>query len=111
MPVAEPITRRWTREEYYRMADDGYFNGQRVELIGGEIVVMSPQNPRHFSEIKRVETQLEFVFDHGYWIRTQGPLSFGLTSDPEPDLAVVRGTVDDYSDTHPTTALLVVEIG
>lgn len=110
MAVVEPITRRWTRDEYYRMGEMGMFEGQRVELIGGEIVVMSPQNPPHFAEIKRVETQLTFVFGHGYWIRVQGPLSLGLDSDPEPDLAVVKGSVDDFSNEHPSSALLIVEV-
>ena len=110
MKIADPETKRWTRDEFYRMVEDGYFDGQRAELIGGEVLVMSPQNPPHFSEIKRIETQLQFVFDKGFWIRTQGPLSLGLDSDPEPDLAVVKGTFEDFSNSHPTSALLIVEV-
>jgi hypothetical protein len=37
MILAEPATRQWTREEYYRLAEQGWFEGQRVQLIDGEI--------------------------------------------------------------------------
>ena len=107
----EPEVKRWSQTEYYKMAEMGFFEGQRVELIGGEIVVMSPQNAPHASTIKRIEIQLEFVFGPGYWIRNQLPLPLGVNSDPEPDLAVVKGTFEDYTQRHPKSALLVVEIG
>lgn len=109
MPVAEPITRRWTRQEYYRMAADGYFEGQRVELIGGEIVVMSPQNFRHGSGLERIARVVERAFGPKYWVRTQQPLNLSLDSSPEPDVYVVTGSPDDYSD-HPRRAALVIEV-
>ena len=43
----QPRTRRFTRDEYHQMADMGFFQGQRVELIGGEIVEMSAQKDEH----------------------------------------------------------------
>src|SRR5262249_38897963 len=39
----EPRPRLWTKDEYYRMGDLGWFNGQKAELLEGEIVVTSPQ--------------------------------------------------------------------
>ena len=47
MSLAEPTTRKWTRDEYYQMADLGLFQGQRVELIEGDIVEMAPQRNLH----------------------------------------------------------------
>lgn len=47
MQAAEPNTRRWTRSEYYQMAESGMFRGQRVELVGGRAVTMSPQRDTH----------------------------------------------------------------
>ena len=108
--TTEPKLRRFTREEYYRMADLGLFEDQHVELIGGEIIVMSPQNPQHATAIKRVEIRLELLFGANSFIRTQLPLNLGLNSNPEPDLAVVSGAFEDYSDRHPDSALLVVEV-
>jgi Uma2 family endonuclease len=111
MSAAAPRLRLWTREEYYKMAEAGVFQpGERVELIGGRIVAMSPQNSPHFTAIRLVEDALRVLFGAGYDVRVQGPLDLSLSSQPEPDIAVVPGTIRDYSTTHPTTALLVVEV-
>lgn len=106
----EPRTRRWTREEYYRMGEDGFFQDQRVELIDGEVVEMSPQMSRHAAVIGMVHRALQAAFGDGVWVRVQMPLALGGDSEPEPDLAVVRGSPEDYVDEHPTTAMLVVEV-
>jgi hypothetical protein len=58
----EPSTRRWTREEFYRLAEIGLFNGQRAELIEGEIRVLSPQKSTHYFVTDRVTRVLESVF-------------------------------------------------
>jgi Uma2 family endonuclease len=107
-PVGEPTPRRWTREEYYRMGELGFFHGQRVELIEGEIMVLSPQNWPHTSTVDRVGEVLRASLGSGFWVRMQYPLNLG-TSDPEPDVSVVPGQREDYSD-HPTTAVLIVEV-
>jgi Uma2 family endonuclease len=111
MSAATPRPRLWTREEYYRMAEAGVFRpGERVELIGGKIVTMSPQNSPHFTAICLVEDGLRAIFGTGYVVRVQGPLDVSPSSQPEPDIAVVQGSVRDYASAHPTTALLVVEV-
>jgi Uma2 family endonuclease len=110
LPIAPaPGPRKWTRDEYCRMADLGFFRGQRAELIGGEIVVMSPQNWPHASTTARTAELLRRVFAAMAWVRSQLPLMLGLSSDPEPDVSVVPGRLEDYTN-HPTTALLVAEI-
>jgi len=101
-------TRRWTREEYYRMGELGLFPGQRVELIEGEIMVLSPQNWPHTLTVARVGKLLDGALGTGFWVRMQFPLNLA-TSDPEPDISVVAGRLEDYSD-HPTTAMLIVEV-
>ena len=108
-PPGVPICRRWTREEYHHMAELGLFEGQRVELIGGEIFVMSPQNFRHGRGGERIARILERAFGEKFWVRTQQPLYLGLDSDPEPDVYVVDGDSEDFTD-HPTSAVLVVEV-
>ena len=90
MSVAEPTQRRFTREEYSRMADSGMFIGQRVELIEGEVVVLSPQKPRHYLSMCQAGKVLEEAFGRGFWVRVQGPLDFGAFSEPEPDISVVK---------------------
>ncbi len=106
-----PTPRLWTREEYYKMADAGVFHPEeRVELIGGRIVTMPPQNSPHFTALSLVEDALRSIFPTGYAIRVQGPLDVSPSSQPEPDIAVVPGSARDYAKAHPTTALLVVEV-
>lgn len=111
MTAAEPRTRRWTRDEYYQMATFGWFRGKRVVLLDGEIIEMTAQGNWHFVVLGKSERVLANVFPReAYWVRSQGPLDLpDGTSDPEPDLAVVPGTPDDYTQ-HPSTALLVIEV-
>jgi Uma2 family endonuclease len=91
------------------MAELGWFAGQRVELIEGEIMVQSPQKFVHYALTDRVAELLRNVLGTGVWVRTQAPLDLGAPSEPEPDVSVVPGSRKDYTD-HPTTALLIVEI-
>ena len=58
----------------------------------------------------RAEQALRRIFAGGFVVRTQLPLALGSWSEPEPDVAVVRGTIDDYRDAHPESAALVVEV-
>ena len=109
-PLVEPTQRRWTREEYYRMGELGWFTGQRAELIDGEIMVLSPQGPSHATSTDRVRRILERTLSEGVWVRMQLPVDFGSYSEPEPDVSVVAGSLEDYTSAHPTTALLIVEV-
>jgi len=108
---SEPHTRLWTRDEYYKMAEIGVLQpGERVELIGGEVIAMVPQDSPHYTAIDLIEEELRKIFSAGYVIRVQGPLDLGLTSQPEPDIAVVRGRIRDFAKAHPSSPLLVVEV-
>ena len=104
-----PTPLRWTREEYYRLAEAGFFDGRRVMLIDGEVFVMSPQKSPHSRGIALVQNALEAAFGAGHWVRTQAPLELSQTTDPEPDAAVVVGTPRTLPE-HPSSALLVVEV-
>ncbi len=53
---------------------------------------------------------LRRVFGRGFYIRIQHPLAADDYSEPEPDVAVVRGAIRDYDKGHPTSAVLVVEV-
>jgi Uma2 family endonuclease len=92
------------------MGELGWFTGQRVELIDGEIMVLSPQGPFHTTSTDRVRRILGRTFGEGVWVRMQFPVDFGSYSEPEPDVSVVPGSLADYTTAHPTTALLIVEV-
>lgn len=109
--LGEPAPRRWSRDEYYRMAEWGWFRGRRAFLLSGEIFDMAGQGNWHSVTVGKGLSQLQKVFpDPAFWVRPQMPIDLDDgTSDPEPDLAVVPGTPDDYTQ-HPSTALLIVEV-
>jgi len=104
-------TRRWTRAEYDRLIEVGVFApGDPVELLGGELIVSEPQGSRHYTTVCLVEETLRAAFGTGWVIRSQGPVALDEESEPEPDVAVVRGPVRDYSGQHPSRPVLVVEV-
>lgn len=101
---------RWTRQDYYKMAELGFFRGKRVELIEGEIIEMSPMKTAHATAVRLIIDALKEVFASGFVIDSQLPMSFGKASEPEPDVAVVKGEIRDFVAAHPKTAALVVEV-
>ncbi|MBI3947104.1 MAG: Uma2 family endonuclease [Armatimonadetes bacterium] len=106
-----PAPRRFTREEYYRMAAAGVFApDERVEIIEGEVFLVPPPGPMHDSLTDRIRDIVAGAFGAGHWTRAQAPLSLGMASEPQPDVAVVRGAWSDYLEAHPTIAELVIEV-
>ncbi|MCY3844612.1 MAG: Uma2 family endonuclease [Acidobacteria bacterium] len=111
MAEATAGTYRWSREAYDRAVDAGVFGpDDRIELIDGEIVGMTPQGSRHAAAVIMVAKVVERAFGAGCHVRPRTPLAIGPDSEPEPDIAVVEGAPGDYLDAHPTTALLAVEV-
>lgn len=101
---------RWTQDEYYKMAELGFFHNKRVELIEGEIIEIAPMKSSHATSVSLAGEILRERFDKNFYVRSQLPLSFSKINEPEPDVAIVRGTIRDFSVAHPKTAELVVEI-
>jgi Uma2 family endonuclease len=107
-PGVQP--KRWSKQEYYRLSELGFFQGQRVELIEGRLMVHSPQQSLHAAVVDVVDDVLGRLFGTGYLVRCQLPLDLGLVLEPEPDVVVVPGTRWQYLKAHPTTANLIVEV-
>ena len=108
-----PLSHRWlwTVKEFQRAYDLGAFGfGTHLELIEGEIIRKMTQNEPHAWTIQAVTEVLRSSFATGHSVRVQLPLIFGSHNKPEPDLAVVVGSFDDYKRKHPTAAVLVVEV-
>lgn len=99
-----------TVAEYHSLIDAGSLGeDDRVELLEGEIVEMSPQDKPHARALARLNRILTRAVGDAYVVRPQLPLTFS-DSEPEPDLAVVRAADEAAATRHPSTALLVVEI-
>ncbi|MCS7187971.1 MAG: Uma2 family endonuclease [Armatimonadota bacterium] len=99
---------KFSKAEYYKMAEMGFFKGQRVEFIDGEVILMSSQETGHAIAVGLVADKLQTIFAEGLVIRIQQPLDLGENYEPEP--VVVVGQRRDYSNAHPKTAVLVVEV-
>jgi Uma2 family endonuclease len=104
-------TRRFTRAEYDHLIDIGFFQpGDPVELLGGQLVVSEPHGASHYEAIRRAARALEAAFGPGWDVRMQAPVWLDDESEPEPDLAVVRGSFEDYFQAHPDRPVLTVEV-
>jgi Uma2 family endonuclease len=93
------------------MIDHGLLGeDEHLELVDGEILTMTPQNSLHAGTIMVLQEQLQAAFGPQQSVRVQSPLALDAMSEPEPDLAVVKGTGREYLAAHPDSALLVVEV-
>ena len=109
--IQAPLTlRRWKRAEYDRLVDLGVFEGDPIELIGGQLIVAEPKGTYHTSALSTAEYALRAVLPSGWIVRTQAPVSLDDESEPEPDLAVVPGRPADYRHAHPACPVLAIEV-
>lgn len=93
-------------EAYNRIAASGALDGQRVELLQGLIVEMSPKSPEHVLVVTRL--MRHFARAPQWWLQVQDPIELAPDSELEPDLAIYAQAPP--AGTHPRTALLVVEV-
>jgi Uma2 family endonuclease len=111
-PGREP-RRPFTSSEVSRMLEVGILEeGSGVELLEGDLVVMSPQDARHSGLTDVIRARLEAAVGARHYARTHSPVDAGAYSQPEPDVALVRGRAEDYVARHPTAedTLLLVEV-
>ena len=111
MPHSEGQVKRWKRTEYERLVEHGMFTpGERIELIDGLLLVAEPQSSSHFAAVRLAELALARAFGPGWEVRAQGPIALDDASEPEPDVAAVRGGPRDYVEAHPAEPVLVLEV-
>ncbi len=109
----EVAKRQFTVEEYYRIADAGVLReGDRVELIEGEIIEMSPIGSRHAACVGRLTRLLGQLGGDRVIVRVQNPVEINDYSEPVPDIALLRWRDDFYAHAKPVPAdvLLIVEV-
>jgi Uma2 family endonuclease len=111
MSTASARTRRWKRVEYEQLIDRGIFQpGERLELIGGQLLVREPQGGAHALGIELVAEALREAFGTTARVRVQLPIALDEESEPEPDVSVVSGPLEDADPALPSRALLIVEV-
>lgn len=103
----------FTVKEYHKMAEVGILKPtDRVELINGEIIRMSPIKSPHANSISILEELLFEQLLKKVTIRTQSPISVSDFSEPEPDVAIVKYGRTRYSKKHPSPSdvFLLIEV-
>jgi len=105
--------RLWNVDEYHRLIETGILTtDEKVELLEGQIIHMSPQRPPHAATTQRAANYLSRLLTDQAYIRVQLPITLPPNSEPEPDIAVVRIDDREYFDHHPTVdeIFLLVEV-
>jgi Uma2 family endonuclease len=97
-----------TRAEYDRLVSEGLFERERVELVRGMVVEMSPIGTRHADPVDFLNRFFVRALDDRAVVRVQQPFAASADSEPEPDLALVPP--GRYPDQHPDKAFLIVEV-
>ena len=103
--------RRFTVEEYHKMAEAGILHeDDRVELIEGDVVEMTHIDSRHMRCVNELNWLLSRGLGDEVRVRIQNPLRLGERLEPQPDLAVIRAR--DYAGSlpGPEDVLLLIEV-
>ena len=108
MLPSRPTLRRFTRPEYDRLVALGFFRQERIELLHGTIVRMSPIGPPHRDVVDRLNELLLPRLIGRARVSIQQPFAAWDDSEPEPDVSVIP--LGDYSVDHPQRAHLIIEV-
>ena len=104
---------RFTVAEYYRIAEAGLFKRDaRIELIRGEIIDMAAIGSPHFGMVNRLTRMLGLAVGAQGIVHVQNPVRLGDSSEPEPDVTILKPRADDYEDgaPGPDDVLLLIEV-
>lgn len=108
LQVAPERPRALRRSEYERLVEEGSFADERVELLEGVLIEMSPQGAEHAEVVSRLNMLLVRMVGDRAVVRIQSPFAASDESEPEPDVAVVPA--GDYRLGHPPRAFLLIEV-
>ncbi len=95
------VTAKWSLQEYHQMIESGLLDNRQVELICGEIIEMSPEGAPHSSFCSEIGEYLRRILGDRAKIREAHPITLPDSSEPEPDIAIVRNRATLYRDRHP----------
>jgi Uma2 family endonuclease len=105
--------RLFTIEQYHQMIASGVLTeGDRVELIEGEILEMVAIGSKHGAQVKRLNRLFAGLLEPSVLISVQDPVELGPRSEPEPDVALLRWRDGFYESSHPQASdvYLVIEV-
>jgi Uma2 family endonuclease len=102
-----------TIDDYHRMIATGIVHeGDRIELISGQIFNMAAKGTRHTFSTTELMGELLTILGKRAKIRCQEPITLPNNTEPEPDIVIARLRKDSYIDSHPSPAdiILVIEV-
>lgn len=105
--------KRFSVDEYHHLIDLGFFReGERIELIRGEIVQMIAKGTAHTVCCSNLIRELSNLLREKAILRCQDPILLSSNSEPEPDIVIARKKQNNYLSNHPTPEdiLLVIEV-
>jgi Uma2 family endonuclease len=106
--------RRFSLDEYHQLIELGFFDeDERIELLNGLLVEMSPINPKHAECVDLAAEQLMYKLYKRARVRVQSPISLEVVrSEPQPDITVAVLPPAGYGEHHPQAddVLLVIEV-
>lgn len=111
--MTQAATKRFTLAEYHRLIELDCLNeGDRVELIRGELVQMAAKGTLHSVCNTKLVRELDRLVGNRAVVRGQEPITLPADSEPEPDVAIAQGQPDDYLSNHPypNDIRLVIEV-
>lgn len=111
--ATQPVRHRFTVAEYHHMGEAGIFSeDDRMELIDGEVVEMTPIGSRHAAVVMRLNRLLQGAIGDRALVNPQNPVELTEYSEPQPDLSLLVPRADFYAGGHPRPqdTLLVVEV-
>jgi Uma2 family endonuclease len=93
--------RRLNVDQYDRIVAAGLLDDCQVELITGLLVSKMPKGPLHVWAVDATRNRLAGLIPPGWYLRKKDPVRIPPFDEPEPDVAVVKGTREDYRARHP----------
>ncbi len=107
------LRRKFTVEQFHKMAESGILNeDDRVELIRGEIIEMAAIGTKHAACVNRLSNFLAWKLGNKVIISVQNPVGLDDTSEPQPDVVLLKPREDFYASAHPQPkdVFLIIEV-
>jgi Uma2 family endonuclease len=95
------VTYKWTIDRYHQAIDSGIFDGQNLELLRGDLILMPPEGEPHVYFSDRAAQILRSLLLGQAQVREGRPVTLPNGSEPQPDLAVVQPLDTVYLEHHP----------
>jgi Uma2 family endonuclease len=111
--IMQLLTRKFTVEQFHQMAENGILNNQeRIELIQGDLITMSPIGYRHAFVTTYLSNWFVRQLGERSLVSTQNPIQLDEKSEPQPDLVLLKPTDNFYGDRLPRASdcLLLIEV-